>query len=122
MFPANDLWGNSSPVCPYCKEKQSIEEWRISDESVQAKECDSCGKRYDVVIRVEYMFDTVGSCEANKDLPHNLVCNFESDKTKKYGCVKCSREYYDWQLDGGKYQRITKDKYAIIRDKEESPI
>lgn len=110
-FPANDLWGNREPVCPYCAHKQDASDMSGYDEEELETECESCSKKFDVkkIISVEY--STVGDCKLNGEMPHHLVK--WKDSPGPFRCTKCQGEAYEWELEGGQYPRYKKDEYTV---------
>ena len=114
-FQANELWGNRQPICPYCKQKQSMDDY-YPDEGVHDLECENCEKKFVVQVRIERQFDTVGDCALNGEMPHELKLLFDFKNTKEYRCLKCRAEIYGWALEGGTYQKLTADQYVIVGD------
>ena len=112
-FPANELWGNREPVCPYCNKKQDADDCRMGDQEVDEWECGSCERKFIVQSRIEREFDTVGDCKLNGET-HELKLTFDLDNTKLYQCVKCKGEVYDWQLPGGKHPRLEPGEFTIL--------
>jgi NAD-dependent SIR2 family protein deacetylase len=112
-FPANELWGNRFPVCPYCSHNQDRDDLHSYDGDIDELECEKCQKKfyYQTIISIEY--STVGDCKANGELPHTLKQKFPVS-IKHFSCTKCQSEYYDWQLAEGPSQRLTKDEYTIV--------
>lgn len=104
-------WHNQAPVCPYCDHKN--EDWwdggiRCEDGYRTEIGCHSCGKEYEVVVGVEVVFTTAGTfCDK-----HRLFLN--SPLVKEYECEICKRQWYDWQLAGGKHEALRLDQYEII--------
>jgi len=114
MFPANELWGNRQAVCPYCKQKKEQDEM---DEMPPSNECESCGKTFLIQARFITEYDTVGDCDANGELPHRLVLNWESGENRRYSCKTCQAEYYNWQLSDGEFPRLSSHEYVLVEGK-----
>lgn len=110
-FPANDFWENMQPICPYCKAKYGLDGMRYEDEELKELQCDECNKYFICQVRVKAVFDTMGDCEKNGQLPHNLKKGWSEHSP--FTCIKCACEFYDWELEGGRYQSLTKDKYTF---------
>lgn len=116
-YPANELWGNSSPVCPYCKAKQEIE-CDFYDNKTEQLPCQECGKTFTIYAFHNIEYCTKGDCEINGDLPHELVTIFQHKETVQYRCRKCHGEVYNWQLPGGRHPRLVKGEFEIIEDQD----
>lgn len=116
-FPANELWGNNYPKCPYCK--TNIEPPENVCEGIASDECPECQKKFYTNTRFSVDYDTVGDCELNGQMPHQmkLTMDFvnEGRRVKQWTCVNCRAEWYDWQL-----QRVDKEKYVVVSDKVDS--
>lgn len=119
LFPANELWGNRYPVCPYCKANQD-EYYRNSETTDFDGECCNCGKKIIIGTRIEALYDTVGDCKLNNELPHELFLTWP-EEIMQYKCKKCQREYYDWELPNGKYPKLS-DGQFVIEEKTQCPI
>lgn len=111
-FPANELWSNSEPVCPYCKAVQDISDDRPSDGDFRITECDNCEKKFcrSTIISVDY--STVGDCEANGELPHELVLT--SSHVQEFTCKKCRGTVYDWQFPNGRHPKLKEGEFIIL--------
>lgn len=113
-FPANELWGNGEPKCPYCGENWETE-GEFYDGYHGELECGSCSKKFIVQCRYSIEYDTVGDCRANGELPHELKKGYFKDSA--FECQKCRSQFYKWELDGGQYQKLNKEDYKIISEK-----
>lgn len=114
-FPANELWGNHAPVCPYCKNGYSIDD--CFSEGLKSDECPSCGKKLILNIRFTVEHDTVGDCEANGEMPHEL--ELTSAHVNQYTCRKCRGQWYERYLAGGQHEKLTKEDYVILPPRED---
>ena len=114
MFPANELYDNTVPKCPYCYHSHEMAEWRGDDGSLVEHTCEKCEKVFVIRTRIEVVYDTVGDCEANKQMPHKLKVDWEVDDSTRYSCVNCKMETYNSQMSGGQYEKLSLDKYEIV--------
>ncbi len=112
-----DYHGNTSPICPYCDHK--LEDWHedvsyIEDEQAQLT-CPNCEKEFSCKTLISHSYTTVGDCKV-----HKLRKGYTS--ASPYTCQVCATEVYEFFLEGGKYQKYTKDQYEIIGPSEEEVI
>lgn len=105
-FPANEFWGNSEPVCPYCKTKNDISEYNSVDGEVDERVCDECEKTFYVQTIVSVEYSTVGKCDH-----HKLKRSVFFEKIKEYECVDCRGTLYDFNLE-----KLSADQYTILDD------
>jgi DNA-directed RNA polymerase subunit RPC12/RpoP len=122
-FPANELWGNSEPVCPYCGSTNETSEDMSNDGDVKEWDCDKCGKKFLVQTVVSVQYSTMGDCSINHELPHILKKSWTD--VGPLECKKCKANIYEWSLEGGKYQALTKDQYQEedkLNEKRNSPL
>lgn len=109
-FPANDCWGESSPRCPYCnKHVEPNEHSRYRD--IEDYECEFCGKRFITQTRETIEYDTVGDCENNGHLPHQLKPSYFVSTS--YSCKNCHGDFYDFDL-----QKMKSEDYVILEKEE----
>lgn len=106
-----ELCQNRCPVCPYCGEKYEVED-RVSDGDVFEVECGSCEKHFDFSPVVQVSYSTVGSCERNGEMPHELQPGYLD--VSPMHCRKCSREVYEWELPNGQYPSLKADEFVMV--------
>jgi hypothetical protein len=84
--------------CPYCDHEQSDPyEYNLRDGDCESIQCGSCEKHFDVKCSISVKYSTVGDCESNKELPHELddhSFDHSGKKVEVYKCKKCFNEYY----------------------------
>lgn len=91
-YPANHLWGNASPICPYCSTEYDASDSCANDDQESELECQNCNKIFFCRTRMVAEYSTVGSCEKNKQMPHLLKKTWP-DEINQYVCTKCN---YEW--------------------------
>ena len=107
---------NELPLCPYCDKEDTdtdIYGLRFDGDST-TKDCPHFEKEYNVTMHVSYEYSTLGIACNN----HKLF--LKAPYAMLYGCTVCKREYYDWQLAGGKHQQLTELEYEIVLKGDES--
>jgi len=114
MKYALDFWYQAYPTCPYCRTRQDRCEWNHSDDHLTKAQCEKCSKYFLCTTRATVRFDSIGDCEKNGDMPHQLMI----ESSQKYTCQNCHLHLYDWQLPDGKYPRIKEGEYVIIEEKQ----
>ena len=114
MFPVNELYGNISPKCPYCNHSQDMGDWRGDDGVIAKYDCEKCKKIFLICTRIEEVYDTVGDCEINNQMPHKLKLRWNFNYARQYLCVNCKMVKRDWELAGGMHENLSQDKYEII--------
>ncbi len=116
-YPANELWNNRIPICPYCMKEQSGDDLPNQGDDVE-QICESCEKKFYIQVNCTIEYATKGSCELNGEMPHTLKKSWA--ESAPLTCTKCRGDVYDWELEGGKYQHYTKEQYVILEPPTES--
>lgn len=105
-------WGKEEPICPYCDHVEQDCWEQIPNpmsEETQEINCGSCGKDYFCDPCVSVTYTTYGDCEI-----HQLEKDYEAGGAVLYICQTCAVEVYDWDLEGGKYEKFKKHQYQIL--------
>jgi DNA-directed RNA polymerase subunit RPC12/RpoP len=105
-----DYLRNNEIKCPYCDFKYS-DSWELVTDFQDGEvsiECDDCGKTFSCTTEYEISYTTVGTCKKHK------LWRYEGSEYS-YTCQVCATEFYDFHLEGGKYQKLNKDQYEIIK-------
>lgn len=97
--------------CPYCTAGQFDHE--LYDEDTYEYECGMCEKKFKVTVTISIDYYAFGSCKLNEEMPHQLKLRHKGADFLIYNCKKCRQEFYDWQLEGGKHQKLKSDEYFI---------
>lgn len=117
-YPANELWGNDLPICPYCRKVNTVEKDWADFAEVNIK-CGHCLKAFTFQVHRDIKFSTKGNCKLNNELPHTLQFEKKLENTSYYHCTKCKAEFYSWELHGGEYPEFEKDEYVILKEPPE---
>ena len=115
-YSKKQLYGDEIK-CPYCDTVIYDDDYNFVSEGTHETECPECCKKFEIETHVSVDYATRGSCADNNELPHELYeePQFLSDKpTGRYHCIKCQREYYDFNLVGGKYPKLKEGNYIIV--------
>lgn len=120
MRTSSEFWGNSVPVCPYCKVHADVEASQYDGDEREVQ-CDNCEKTFHVETVHQITFSTAGDCAKNKQMPHQLKLGWPPEHAP-YACLNCKREYYDWELSNGRRPRLKEGEYSIIPHEKEAAI
>lgn len=111
---------NKNPTCPWCDHEQQDcwdYRWPLEDDYTTEIECGSCEKKISVTQHLEVTYSTTGiGCEKHLLDFNGMYCDLwnSTPQILNFECKYCKREYYDWQLDGGKHEKLKKHQYEFI--------
>ena len=113
---------NSVPKCPWCDadiEDVHDYKFKFEDEYEEEITCPSCGKNISVTTTIDVTYSTkaIGCEKHTLDFKKGYSHYYYTTKEPKvllFECTKCRNEFYDWQLSGGKHEKIKKHQYEFV--------
>jgi len=87
----------------------------MDDDDQMAVQCGKCDKHFAIQGFIRVTYDTMGDCEKNKEMPHELMP--KSNDFGPHTCRKCSREVYEWELPHGQYPKLKLGEYVFVERK-----
>ena len=102
-----DYFENDYPVCPYCDHvNEDTNVFYPQNHCEFSTGCENCGKDFYCTVEAKYTYTTNGNCNVHK--------LYKSVMSSSYTCQICASEFFGWDLNGGKFEKLKESQYEII--------